>query len=479
MAKSGTRLTVFICNVIISIVCAISVLAYFVSPLWRVKISYNMSAEMLESLMQENGEDSGEGGESEIVSDKKQLETIKEVVGDGITLKLTIEIKTQDVLASLNKPATETVQNLLNANIDRIMDQLEAPLNQIAENLARSTAKQGLKEAVREQVKNILGESATEEEITEKLNNAGFSEEYIEAEAEKILDALYAENATTQSVSQKVEETVLEVFDKLAHSGEESFEDLTLTEENKAQIHDAIEETISVFADEEGNIDMENFMAELILQALEKSEKPEDDGESASRGTTALSAATDETNGASDEEVKDAQEELKEKIRTAIAEKLPESAASMIAQVMKIISYVLIFTFFTWAYIVLKILLKLFAKNNTVKLKLPIWLGHIPFTVFCFIPTVAFNLLSAPAKIMGLGSETIAKITEFMTALDISFYSSGWFSFAAGIFFILFSLIFYSRQRKKLKRAIKEEKRRRKEGDYEYSEEIDEYLYRE
>lgn len=500
MSNSGARFTAFICNLLIAIVCAVSVFAYFLSPLWRVNIAYTMTAEQLESLMKDtsSGESSGEGsgegssegsgsssGESSSsgsTSGEDQSETIKELVGDGIEINLTVRLRTQDVLSSLNSPAEETVQKLIDSNVDKIMDQLSEPLNKIAKNMVKMLAEDGLRSAVRQQVGNVLGADATDDDITATLEKAGFTDEYITGETNKLIDAIYAENATPQSVADLATETVEDVFDKLAESGEAAFEGLTLTEENKTQIHDAIEEALSLLTQEDGTIDMEAFMAQMILQMLEGENGSESSDETAKSKTTALSASAAESrtesgtsgteggtsSGAEDDEAADAQAELKAKVREAILNKIPDNAATMIAYSMKFVAGVLLFTFFTWFWLILKIVLKLFAKNNAIKLKLPIWLGHLPFTVLCLVPTLAFKLLKNPSILESVvGAETIAQITQLTSALKVSFYSSAWLSFAGSIFLILFSLLFYGRLRKKLKRsAYAQSRSSRREYDY-------------
>ena len=163
----------------------------------------------------------------------------------------------------------------------------------------RSTTKTAVRDAVNEQVKNFLqgsGSEATDERVSELLNQAGVDEEYINQKTDALLDAIYAENATVDSVSQMAVETVEEVFEKLDKSGVAEFQGAALTEENKEEIKNSIAEALSVIADENGNIDADDLAANLILEMLRSSE---DESEPA---VATMDFTTQETDSGSVEE---------------------------------------------------------------------------------------------------------------------------------------------------------------------------------
>ena len=109
------------------------------------------------------------------------------------------------------------------------------------------------------------------------------------------------------------------------------------------------------------------------------------------------------------------------------------------------------------AYLILKILVKLGAKNNAIKLKLPIWLGSIPFWVLYLLPTLAISLLKNPPAALTdlMGAEAMAEMSGMLSGFEASFFTCAWVSFIAGFALVLFSIFFYSRQRRKLKKYKK------------------------
>ena len=94
------------------------------------------------------------------------------------------------------------------------------------------------------------------------------------------------------------------------------------------------------------------------------------------------------------------------------------------------------------------------AKNNAVRLGLPIAFGSLPFWVFYLLPTLLVFLIKAPpAFLVGLlgGAQSMAELTKITSILSLTFSSCAWVSFAIGTFLFFFVLFFYRGLRKKLK----------------------------
>lgn len=452
MGKSGSRFIVFLLNIAVVLLSAAAVFSYFLSPFWKVKIDYILQEEALEKML--------EGALDELPENID----LGEIVGDGIPLHLSPEIQTTDLFSSFtDSEPQKAVERAIESNVDSLVDQLTPTLDEIAEKIVRATTKSNIGYIVREQVQNFLSTSdpsVTDEKVQELLDKAGFTDEYIAEKTDELIDAIYAENATIQSVSEKTVSVVEEVFGKLANSGEELFEDATLTEENKKQIENDISEALSIIANEDGDLNVNDFVSSLLLELI-RSSKKEDETEKESGAFALLSADLDEAaakkEGSADAE--DVQQELKNELKQYIMNNLPEGSADKIVFVLRIACGTLCFAMFTWAYLVLKILVKLFSKNPAIKLKLPIWLGWLPFLLLVLLPTGAIALLkSSPAFLVDLlTAKTMAKITETLSAVSLTFSSSGRISFAAAIILIVISVP-YGIFRKNLKRSSKARK---------------------
>ena len=81
--------------------------------------------------------------------------------------------------------------------------------------------------------------------------------------------------------------------------------------------------------------------------------------------------------------------------------------------VLKIVAGVILFTFFTWAWVVIKMLFKLTSDNPTVKLKLPILLGWLPFLALYVLPKVGMTILA------GRGGAELAGLTLAVSSCSV------------------------------------------------------------
>ncbi len=438
MSKSGSRFTVFLFNILIALLSVAAVAALFFAPLWEIDVKYVMQKEFLEKILPEEA---------------KEVD-LDEIVGDGIPLSLTVSVQTKDTIRSaLGKDARQSVTDLIENNVDKVVDELSPTFDEIAEKIVRSTAKTAVRDAVNEQVKNFLqnaGSEATDERVSELLKQAGVDEEYINQKTDALLDAIYAENATVDGVSQKAVETVEEVFEKLDESGVAEFQGAALTEENKEEIKNSIDEALSVIADENGNIDADDLAANLILEMLRSSE---DESEPA---VAAMDFTTQETDSGSVEE--DATEQLKAEVKQMIMEKLTDETLDGIVLALRIVFGVLCFTAFTWAWLIVKMLFKAFSRNPAIKLKLPIWLGWLPFLALVLLPMGAMLLVKAqPSFLVNLlGAEMMESLSTFFASASLSFSSAAWVAFAAAIALIILSIP-YGIFRRRLKRAKRED----------------------
>lgn len=438
MSKSGSRFTVFLFNILIALLSVAAVAALFFAPLWEIDVKYVMQKEVLEKILPEEA---------------KEVD-LDEIVGDGIPLSLTVSVQTKDTIRSaVGKDARQSVTELIENNVDKVVDELSPTFDEIAEKIVRSTAKTAVRDAVNEQVKNFLqnaGSEATDERVSELLNQAGVDEEYINQKTDALLDAIYAENATVDGVSQKAVETVEEVFEKLDESGVAEFQGAALTEENKEEIKNSIAEALSVIADENGNIDADDLAANLILEMLRSSE---DESEPA---VAAMDFTTQETDSGSVEE--DATEQLKAEVKQMIMEKLTDETLDTIVLALRIVFGVLCFTAFTWAWLIVKMLFKAFSRNPAIKLKLPIWLGWLPFLALVLLPMGAMLLVKAqPSFLVNLlGAEMMESLSTFFASASLSFSSAAWVAFAAAVVLIILSIP-YGIFRRSLKRVKRED----------------------
>lgn len=479
MANLSTRKKVYICNLVICFLCIVSIVSYFILPFWKVKASYTLTAESIQELVayvvddmggeeggpENGGEGNPDGGDEGDINYEDALASINfaDIVEDGVTIEIAISLQTKDILSSLSSDPAVLVETILTDNVNNIVDTLTPTIDKIAKNLVKTVAKTVLNEQLKSEIKNSLGEAATDEDVKAELESLGLSEEYINTKIDTLVDTLYQEGTTVDSAADATLSVVEDVLNTMKESGNPDYADVEMDEETKAEIKDGIKEVLSTFADEEGNLNLENVTASLILGALEGEGEGDGDGDEgegqadvavASAGATVIltNAQADSSSTDLNEEEQDVSEQLKAALISLLMEELGDAAES-IAMVVKIISYVILFTFFTWFYLILKMLVKLRMKNPAIKLKLPIWLGSIPFWILYFLPTVGLKVLLMPevAAAMKLPAETLA----IFNYLSINFFTCAWVSFIVGTFFFFFAIFYYGKLRKRLKKMKK------------------------
>ena len=468
MQKLKTRTTTFICNLLVCVLSLASIGSYFLLPLWKVEASYHIQAstieEMLEEMLEENAESSDESADEAI--DLSSID-VKELVPDeGLTISFSLGLETKDVLASLGKNASQSAQNLIDTTLNKTVDQFSDLLSDIAKQATKAITKTVIQSTVKDQISSVLQDEM--EEIEQIMSNAGIDDTYITEKTDELVESIFNDNITVNDVTENVTAIVEEVFDKLANSGNEEFKDLALSTEDKELIANTVSDALAFIANEDGTIDVDALITEGLLSILngESFDIPEEIPEGGIDGmrATYMEADSDSTDVSLDnsaendednltDEEKDTQAELKAMLLEKISEALPENTAQILANIFKVISYILLFTFFTWLYLIIKILFKLNKLNNSIKMGLPLWLGWWPFLVLYAIPKSIFSSITNPPAYLTklMDAETKQALSEFSASFNISFTTGAWVSFAVAVFLILFNLFFYRKLRKTLK----------------------------
>lgn len=429
------RAAIMIMNVIVALLCIASIAGYFFAPLLSIRVTIDLDAEDLETIMSENGAASTET-------------TI--VYSDPDAVDIELSFSTTDFLTSVlgADPA-----NGSRAFIDEKIDSLSVHLSQkmralikdVAEGTIRNTATQIVIDKAQETIKNALPEIA-DEEINAIMEEAQITDEYLAEKTNAVIDVIYQEDASVEKVSEVAVETVGEVFEKLQSTGKPEFSDLTMTDETAQQIRNVVSENIGSFASEDGKLNAD----EIIDRLLEEIAGGLGSGSGTASVTPAapLSAVGLAADSGADASSGSSQAEAT--LAANISEMLHsyldgENVSRIFLFVMIGVLVLVAISMLAWLYLLIKVFVKGFSINPAVKLKMPIiFLGWLPALFFFIIPGLAsvalFNFLGGPAA---LGLEQLS----MLTALTVN--TSGVIALiAAALLIILF--IPYGIIRKKL-----------------------------
>lgn len=396
----------FIFNVIITAICLASVLAYFVLPLWKVNVSCTLTSEMFRSI-------TGESGENE----ELMKEIADELEKKPIDAAFDITLKTKTFLSSFASDGEKLVAEMVDYNAETLAEQLSGTVKEVSKTAVRATAKNSLKET--------LKDGSAEYQWKD--------EETVNAELDKLTDALMKDDATVSSVSDAAADAIANVYK--SETGND------MPEADKQAAKAEMEKMLKEVADENGNIDADKLITNMLAQMLSgnsgsgNNENGDDNGTGADKETAAATftaaqtsalfigtgegsgetagsgGSSGETTGGDEE---DSMQALKDSLTQAINEKIGGQMNTFLL-VMKITGGVILFTLFTWAYIVLKILCKAATANPVVKLKLPIWLGWLPFLILYAVPTGVIKLAGSAS----------AETAAMLAGMNFSFFTCG------------------------------------------------------
>ena len=432
MSETKRTVPTLIFNVLFAIVCAAAIVMYFISPVWRIDLKANISNEMMHDLT---------GGE---------IDDLNEALGeDGTDVSLSIALDSMAVAQCLVQwDAAAMVSDILDRNLDSLATQLVAVIEPIAKNTIKTQASSAVKTEIKNAVKDYLSSpenEVTEERVNELLTEAGVTDTYIEEKTDAIIDRLYTNGSSVDGVVDEVMRTVDEVYADLTASGVEEFQDIALTEESRESIRNAVADIVTDYADENGYINPEEIVNQLVIEALQSmsGESSEEEGAGTAALTAASYAAASEAQQPADPSAQQpagssgSNEQLKTELKNYLSEQLlegPAAPAVFLPFVMLGLGILLAISLLSWVYLLLKILFKTFMKNKYVKVKMPIILGWFLFLFLMLLPNLALTYI--PTMLAGVLPAEILSVFTMLTGT--TFFSSAMYAaIAAAVLVVL------------------------------------------
>lgn len=432
MSETKRTVPTLIFNVLFAIVCAAAIVMYFISPVWRIDLKANISNEMMHELT---------GGE---------IDDLNEALGeDGTDVSLSIALDSMAVAQCLVQwDAAAMVDDILDRNIDSLAGQLVTVVEPIAKNSIKNQASSAVKTEIKNAVKDYLSSpenEKTEEEVNALLTEAGVTDTYIEEKTDAIIDRLYESASTVDGVVDEVMRTVDEVYADLTASDVEEFQDIALTEESRESIRNAVADIVTDYADENGYINPEEIVNQLVIEALQSmsGESSEEEGAGTAALTAASYAAASKAQQPADPSAQQpagssgSNEQLKTELKNYLSEQLlegPAAPAVFLPFVMLGLGILLAISLLSWVYLLVKILCKTFMKNKYVKVKMPIILGWFLFLFLMLLPNLALTYI--PTMLAGVLPAEILSVFTMLTGT--TFFSSAMYAaIAAAVLVVL------------------------------------------
>lgn len=460
--KISTRIAAYVFNAIIICFCALTIASYFFAPAMNYGAKVVTTPELTNELKtvlvtEDSSPDSSQTGE---ISENEVIADVLDQLGkDKVTLTFSIKATTPQLFALLfNKAEAEAaIKRVINANVTTVLDEMSGSIDVVVENLSKSMLRLSVKSALSDTINNFISnEELSDKTVDTVLNDLGLTDEYLDEKSGRIFEAIKADGATVDTVTDATIAVIDEVVNDLASSTTGEYENLTienLPDSVKETIKSSIKSIIGGFADKNGNINPDSIIYNVLGRALDKSsETPTEGGETAAI-KTALFAVGEKTY---------TKEDVEKLITDKINAFFTGSVISAISTNITLLTLGMALSFALWGWLVIKIVIKLFAENPTIKVWSAIWLGSSPVTSLFITPAVAglalSNLASAPAFITNALTKILpANVYNVLTAasksISVTVNSTTMYTAIITAIFIVFS-IFYMIFRKKLKREI-------------------------
>lgn len=461
--KISTRIAAYVFNAIIICFCALTIASYFFAPAMNYGAKVVTTPELTNELKtvlitEDSSPDSSQTGE---ISENEVIADVLDQLGkDKVTLTFSIKATTPQLFALLfNKAETEAaIKRVINANVSTVLNEMSGSIDVVVENLSKSMLRLSVKSALSDTINDFINnEELSDKTVDTVLNDLGLTDEYLDEKSGMIFEAIKADGATVDTVTDATIAVIDEVVNDLASSTTGEYENLTienLPDSVKETIKSSIKSIIGGFADKNGNINPDSIIYNVLGRALDKSSDitPTEGGETAAI-KTALFADGEKTY-------------TKEDVEKLITEKINAfftgAVISAISTNITLLTLGMALSFALWGWLVIKIVIKLFAENPTIKVWSAIWLGSSPVTSLFITPAVAglalSNLAAAPAFITNALTKILpANVYNVLTAasksISVTVNSTTMYTAIITAIFIVFS-IFYMIFRKKLKKEI-------------------------
>ena len=508
------KLPVAVLNGIVAAICALAIIGHFFFPIWSFKVKFTFNQEVASFLLEnmDAGEESGESNPDLQSSDEDADETadmmsiiFEELAKENFSIELKTDIKMSTLMSCALSSDTKKAEEFVLDLVDDLLALLDADY---LKEIEQKIAKVGVSSAVKISISEIAKEQGiSTEELQTKLNEAGLDDEFIDEQTTKLIDELYSDDSTVDSVTDTVMEIVTDSFDKIQASGVlgEDVEDLT--DEDLEMIEETIAEVLGELADENGNLDGDGILSALlsgllsgegegsydegnpdenlgdehipeyssislgIAHSIHKFSAPSAQSESIDSSSqsesTDSSVQSESTNSSVQSESTDSNGEEAKPIDEMLRDMLLEAITEEVLVVVRYVAIGLLglvaFAAFWWIFLLFKMLCKLGMKNKLIKLKSAIILGGFAYVILAIIPNTVISLLANPPAFLVDTLQMEQEVVDmlkmlFGSAIKIKFSSSTLIPFICAIVLFVFGF-FYSARRRAIKREIKRQRR--------------------
>jgi hypothetical protein len=423
---------IIVTNIIVIVLAVLSIITLCTGNFFAVQLSIHVDGDLLTSVAEEQMQ---EGEENDV-----DYATLFE--GIDMNIPFSFQLQSAVLLQAVTGDSSAAVRAMLDNQLGIVIDDLFNLVDEVLAAFTKiviNTVVEKAKDQIYHELAASLGGNPTDEQVMQELESQyGISESDIDNLATDLSDTLIA---FLQGGPNAVSETLQtsETLDKLVSvyaeqalidsQGAGSYTQAEIdakAQELKNDIIHQFDEAIAEWSPE-GDISEDG----IIVWLFNKIQGEE--------GTHI--ANTDE---------------VKAYIADKIFGGMDESTIRYISSVLKYLGIFLLIVIGSWAYLILKILVKFFARNKTVGMFFPKFFGWMPYVLFVGIPSILFRslntILNKFAAQLSMDAGTVATFSEFANWITVKFSALTWVSALCSVALMII-WFFYHRWRKEAKAA--------------------------
>ena len=422
---------VIIVNIIIVLLAVASIVTLYLGSFMKIALKLTVNNENVEEVVELfNTNKKSDGGE-ESSEDNKKIDV--SALGEfSLELPLSLNIKNEDALTAVFSDRKEVVTKFIDREVSSVISTLLDTAKDIFKTVTTAIVNKVVEEAKTEIEKQISENTSSTEVLQEEY---GISEEDITTLKTEVSNAVNTvlEGGNSDDIKKILEDSqtlddILLAYSEAKLKTELGVEELNEEQKTQAQADassnkndflDGYDKAVEKFADEEGTINASTIINGVISEAGITS----NDGESESINS---------------------EEELVEYVSTKINTALEENKEYIGYALMGMGIFVLI-VMASWAYVVIKIIAKLFSKNKTIRFGVPQAFGWMPHVFFVGLPMSIIKLAKLLVeKFSAQLGEEVTKIVDMATEfVQLNVSSLTWVSAACTVGLLVISFFYY------------------------------------
>lgn len=391
--KTRISKKMLVCNIIISLLCLVSMVSYFLLPLQKTTFTLYLNKTVLAEEFHDEFDEYFEGS--------------------NISIALPISITT----AEMTKLALKPKQALAHLIADSINNTIEESYSDVF-NLILLHMEHELKADFIERINNKIIFSYDDAPLTEteleairlkvEIDNA-----YVENVAEELMDAAFEDISKTE-LTDLARKKFITAYRNMAKSDDPNLQDVTFTEANEESVQNYVE----IFY-------LSEFATESVLSQFSTKEKAK------ATVTSLVGDEGDIENGLTG-------------IFNGTGGMLISIAVSIIPIMLLLL---LLLSLFFWGILLLKTIKRFFSPNSEIKIK-GVIISSIPIPLFIGVAPIAVVSLLRKSIISNLFNGIIGVLSSASSSFSIKFGTSAWIPLILSLVLAVFTFFAFGHKRK-------------------------------